>query len=131
MDRNEILAAACHSAWYAYTVLALNEEGEPWETAPEWQKNSIRDAVRFWDEELAKADQSEPLANKAARLAPLSHENWMKYKAEEGWKYGPVKDPEKKEHPCMVPYNDLPEDQKIKDLVVLQAYLTLRTMIPC
>lgn len=32
-----------------------------------------------------------------------------------GWKYGPVKDPERKEHPCFVPYDGLPPEQRAKD----------------
>jgi hypothetical protein len=35
----------------------------------------------------------------------------------DGWKYGPVKDPEKKEHPCFVPYDRLPTEQKAKDYI--------------
>lgn len=44
-----------------------------------------------------------------------SHENWTRFKVEHGWVYGPVKDPEAKTHPCLVPYADLPADQRIKD----------------
>jgi hypothetical protein len=44
-----------------------------------------------------------------------SHDAWLKAKEEAGWTFGPVKDESKKEHPCMVPYEDLPESQKAKD----------------
>lgn len=44
-----------------------------------------------------------------------SHNSWLKEKEESGWKYGPVKDAEKKEHPCFVPYEELPDSQKSKD----------------
>jgi len=126
MDRREILARACHAAWYAYTVLGLQENGEMWPDAPEWQKDSIRKAIDFWDDCLKRSDQVGLLEEKILRLAPLSHENWMKDKAADGWVYGEVKDSEKKTHHCMVPYGDLPESQQIKDEVVLQAYLTIR-----
>ena len=33
----------------------------------------------------------------------------------EGWKYGPVRDDDKKETPCLVPYEDLPEIEKEYD----------------
>jgi hypothetical protein len=39
----------------------------------------------------------------------------MKEKINNGWKYGKEKDPEKKEHPCLVPYYELPSEQKVKD----------------
>jgi hypothetical protein len=50
-------------------------------------------------------------------LAPASasHENWMKEKEADGWKYGTIKDPEKKEHPCIVPFEQLPKEQQFKD----------------
>jgi hypothetical protein len=39
----------------------------------------------------------------------------MQEKKAAGWIYGPVKDPEKKEHPCIVPYDQLPIEQRTKD----------------
>ena len=44
-----------------------------------------------------------------------SHENWLKTKTEQGWKHGMIKDAEKKTHPCMVPFSDLPREQRVKD----------------
>lgn len=35
----------------------------------------------------------------------------------DGWEYGPVKDPEAKEHPCLVPFSDLPREQQAKDFL--------------
>ena len=46
-----------------------------------------------------------------------SHEGWLREKEANGWKYGPEKDPEKKEHPCFVPYDALPAAQKEKDAI--------------
>lgn len=34
-----------------------------------------------------------------------SHENWLRDKEKDGWTFGPVKDAEKKEHPCFVPFD--------------------------
>ena len=44
-----------------------------------------------------------------------SHANWMDFKISNGWKFGPVKDEDKKEHPLLVPYEELPEAQRVKD----------------
>jgi hypothetical protein len=44
-----------------------------------------------------------------------SHEGWVRFKTENGWTLGPVKDEEKREHPLLVPYEDLPASQQIKD----------------
>lgn len=46
-----------------------------------------------------------------------SHESWMAQKAKDGWVYGEVKDAEKKTHPCMVPYAELPAEQRAKDYI--------------
>lgn len=44
-----------------------------------------------------------------------SHESWLAQKDREGWRWGAVKDPDRLEHPCFVPYERLPESQKQKD----------------
>jgi hypothetical protein len=44
-----------------------------------------------------------------------SHEGWLAEKRATGWKYGPVKNPDTKEHPCFIPYDGLPECQRLKD----------------
>lgn len=44
-----------------------------------------------------------------------SHWQWMTFKKEHGWKWGPVKDETKKEHPMLVAYDDLSRAAKVKD----------------
>ena len=44
-----------------------------------------------------------------------SHEKWMQDRLDNGWVLGPVKDADKKEHPLLIPYTDLPQSQQIKD----------------
>src|SRR5688572_17004294 len=43
------------------------------------------------------------------------HEEWVRWRAAEGWKYGAIKDEWGKLHPCMVPYDALPPEQQVKD----------------
>ncbi len=45
-------------------------------------------------------------------LARNVHEVWAQLRLEQGWVYGPTRDDERKEHPCLVPYEDLPESEK-------------------
>ncbi len=47
------------------------------------------------------------------------HNAWSYAKLSAGWKYGPVEDAEAKTHPNMVPYDDLPESEKVKDMLFL------------
>jgi hypothetical protein len=44
-----------------------------------------------------------------------SHSCWMAHKKSEGWVYGEEKSEEHRTHPCMVPYDQLPDEQKFKD----------------
>lgn len=113
----EDIARVCHEVNRAYCQ-ALGDDSQPlWEEAPEWQRGSALAGVRMH------------LANPDASPAD-SHESWLAQKAAEGWNYGPVKDPDKKEHPCFVPYDALPVEQRAKDYIfrgtvhALRNYLT-------
>ena len=44
-----------------------------------------------------------------------SHEQWVVFKVSHGWTLGPVKDESAKTHPLLIPYDQLPESQKLKD----------------
>ena len=46
------------------------------------------------------------------KIAENVHEVWAAGRMKEGWTYGPVRDDSKKETPCLVPYADLPENEK-------------------
>lgn len=48
-------------------------------------------------------------------LARNVHEVWSANRRTDGWTYGPVRDDEKKQHPCLVPYDELPEREKDYD----------------
>lgn len=46
-----------------------------------------------------------------------NHRNWVESRLSDGWVYGDKKDVSTKTHPCLVHYKDLPEREKIKDLI--------------
>ena len=48
-------------------------------------------------------------------LAKNTHEVWASGRIAEGWSYGDVRDDKKKQHPCLVPYEELPESEKNYD----------------
>jgi hypothetical protein len=101
MDITKI-ARVCHEVNRAYCA-SLGDHSQPaWDEAPEWQRNSAVSGVAFT---LANPD-AKPSAN---------HESWLDEKRRDGWTWGAVKDPVKKEHPCFVPYDELPQEQKAKD----------------
>lgn len=49
------------------------------------------------------------------KIAENVHEVWAKSRVNEGWKIGPVRNDSKKETPCLVPYSELPENEKEYD----------------
>jgi hypothetical protein len=102
----EQIAKICHEVNRAYCSATGDNSQPSWDEAPSWQKESAVNGVMF---HMSNPD-SQP---------HHSHESWMKEKIETGWKYGPVKDTEKKEHPCMVPYDELPIEQRVKDYLFI------------
>lgn len=48
-------------------------------------------------------------------LSKSNHDTWSMHRIAEGWTYGPNRDDSKKEHPCIVPYEELPEIEKDYD----------------
>ncbi len=62
-------------------------------------------------------------------LAANAHDVWAAQRLQEGWRYGPVRDDDALRHPCLVPYDQLPEAEKDYDrnLVIetLRAILVL------
>lgn len=96
-------AQLAHEANRVYCESIGDTSQVSWTDAPNWQRDSARNGVRFiWD---------------GTRTAEQSHENWLEEKRNAGWSYGPVKDVENKRHPAFLPYKDLPPEQKIKDTI--------------
>ena len=48
-------------------------------------------------------------------MAKNVHEVWSKTRIEQGWTYGEKRDDALKQHPCLVPYEELPEEEKVYD----------------
>jgi hypothetical protein len=63
------------------------------------------------------------------KLAQNNHDHWARKRIEEGWRYGPSRNDAKKEHPDLVPYDQLPESEKEYDrktvVEVLKAIIAL------
>ena len=43
------------------------------------------------------------------------HEVWAETRISQGWTYGEQRDDAKKHHPCLIAYEDLPEEEKEYD----------------
>lgn len=57
-------------------------------------------------------EELNPLVEK---MAENVHEEWAKTRIEQGWTYGEKRDDANKKHPCLVPYDELPDDEKVYD----------------
>ena len=110
------IAEVCHETNRAYCATFGDFSQPPWASAPEWQRHSAIKGVHFH------------LANPQASPA-ASHESWLEEKRRDGWKYGPVKNPEAKEHPCFVPFTGLPPQQQAKDKLFKGVVDALRELI--
>lgn len=109
----EEIANVAHQINKAYCA-AIGDLSQPeWELAPDWQRQSAINGVK------AHIDSG------LTMLPEDSHISWMKQKKAEGWVYGEVKDAEKKTHPCMVPYDQLPLEQRTKDYLFREVVHTL------
>lgn len=48
-------------------------------------------------------------------MAKNVHEVWAQTRIAQGWKYGPERNDEEKLHPMLIPYEELPEEEKVYD----------------
>lgn len=104
MEGKQILfiAMACHEANRVWCLANGDESQKPWDQAEEWQKDSAIKGVQFRVDNPEAGEDSQ-------------HNAWMEDKFKDGWVYGEVKDAAAKTHPCLVPFNELPEFQQKKD----------------
>lgn len=98
------IAEKCHETNRVFCQ-SIGEKQPSWQDAPQNIKDSAIDGVKV-------------LLDNPKMTPKDTHDNWLKFKENDGWVYGEKKDADKKTHPCMVPYEDLPQDQKIKDWII-------------
>lgn len=111
------IASACHRVNRAY-CLAHGDDSQPeWDQAPQWQRESAIKGVAL--------HITDPNMTPAA-----SHNAWLEQKTRDGWSYGPKKDPENRKHPCFLPYDELPAEQKAKDYLFKAVVESFRTLLP-
>lgn len=96
-----------------------------WEQLTEDVKNSTRDQVRHIPSALHKAnfeiifvqEKPKPMTftnEELIILAEYEHRRWSLHKKESGWKYNKIFDKDKKTHPLLVSWKNLPKDSKEK-----------------
>ena len=96
------VAKICHQANKAWCEANGDNSQSDWNGSEEWQRKSAINGVNF------------RLENPDAPASAM-HDNWSKEKLADGWVYGEIKDTNAKTHPCLVPFEELPEFQQKKD----------------
>lgn len=102
----EACAARCHEVNRVYCETIGDTSQASWASAEQWQRDSAIKGVLFY-------------LNNTESTPESMHESWMATKAADGWTYGEAKDPDRKTHPCMVDYSQLPEEHRIKDVLFI------------
>lgn len=95
------IATVCHQANKTWCEINGDFSQKDWDDAEEWQIRSVIKGVYF------KLDN--PNSSPDAQ-----HNSWMEEKIAQGWIFGDIKDSEKKTHPCIVPFDQLPLFQQQK-----------------
>lgn len=98
----EHIAETAHEVNRAYCEALGDFSQAAWADAPEWQRASCTNGVKHH------------MANPGS-TPRASHEVWLEEKRATGWKFGPVKNAETKEHPCFLPFDELKESDRAKD----------------
>lgn len=102
------VASICHEANRAYCIALKDYSQKPWPDAGPEIQYSAKHGVKFL---LAHFVQK--------RIPPpwSLHDSWAAQKVKDGWKFGLIKDPVAKTHPCLVPFDQLPHAQQVKDFI--------------
>jgi len=115
-DRIVAIARVCHEANRGWCAANGDLSQPAWDDAPEWQRESaVLGVTGILEGRITRPEES--------------HESWLAQKVADGWVYGEVKNPAAKQHPCMVAYAEIPEDQRQKDAIffgVVRSFMPTR-----
>ena len=98
------IARHAHEANRLFCESNGDDTQKPWAQCETWQRNSaVKGVYRI-------------IENRSITPEEI-HAAWVEAMVADGWVHGEKKEPAKLTHPCIVPYNKLPEFQRTKDVV--------------
>ncbi len=65
--------------------------------------------------DTADVELPEELKELVEEMSKNVHEVWAETRIKQGWKYGEQRNDELKTHPCLIPYEELSEEEKEYD----------------
>ena len=98
------IARACHEANRAWCILHGDTSQVEWTEAPDNIRDSAIAGVTIAANGATPEEQ---------------HDAWCAFKREDGWVFGETKDAALKTHPCLIPYAELPPEQRAKDAIYI------------
>lgn len=107
------IAKVCHQANKAFCEYHNDFTQKDWDECSQWQRDSAINGVAY------------KLVNLAATPEDM-HNSWSREKRDQGWVYDEVKDADKKTHPCLIPYENLPVFQRAKDALFANIVMALK-----
>jgi hypothetical protein len=107
------IARICHEANRAFCIACGDTSQVEWDhCSDELRQSAVQGVINIFQDPETTPEKS--------------HESWIKFKLEHGWKFGPEKNEQEKTHPCIVPYDELPLRQRKKDelfLAIVKCFL--------
>ncbi len=110
-----LIAAVAYGINAAYCAAIGDTSLPPWDQAPQDHRDRVVAGVQM------HLDNPDVTPEEA-------HGRWLAAMTEQGWTFGEVKDGEAKLHPCMLPFDQLPLEQRVKDSLFRAAVHLLKDL---
>lgn len=110
------IARICHEAHRGYCEAIGDFSHQGWNEATIEHRRSIISGVLYY-------------LNMPESTAADTHQHWLLKKQQDGWKYGPIKNEQLKEHPCCLPFDQLPIEHKAKSFLFVSIVSALRDAV--
>lgn len=112
----EDIARIAHEMNRLWCQFTGDNSQKSWEESEDWQRQSSINGVNT-------------ILNNPTATPRDMHSSWLAEKQEAGWRFGEVKNPEKKEHPCFCEFDNLPWHQQAKDTLFFNVVTAMKDLI--